>query len=364
MRRACKISLRNVTARKLRAVEALIAEYRNAVNCFIKQLWVDGGMLDKRTLDSLPDMHLTKRYKSQALKQALETISATRKSAKALGTSASRPFFRGSPILDAKFIKVEDSHSISHFDLVITLSTLKKRARIALPAKRTRVLNKWMAMPGARFVQGTALQEGMLVLWVDIPNEEVDQDPVSEDEVLGIDIGINKLIADSDGNFYGTEFKRVRDKIVRRERGSRGYRRALRERDILIDKAVNALPWGSFKVLGVEDLRGIKRGKSKNRSKTFRKKAAPWTVRRVKARLAHKAEAHRVRLVPVVAAHTSQECPVCGTVSRRNRRGEDFVCVACGHKADADVVGAQNVLARTLGSLGSVESPGLQKVTA
>lgn len=60
-------------------------------------------------------------------------------------------------------------------------------------------------------------------------------------------------------------------------------------------------------------------------------------------------------------ANTSRECPSCGTVSVDNRHGENFLCVACGYKADADFVGALNVLARTRRLLGSVESPRLTK---
>ncbi|HNJ41522.1 MAG TPA: zinc ribbon domain-containing protein [Acidobacteriota bacterium] len=44
-----------------------------------------------------------------------------------------------------------------------------------------------------------------------------------------------------------------------------------------------------------------------------------------------------------------------------NRKGEKFLCRHCGHTADADTVGAQNILARTLATFGSVESPELQR---
>ena len=40
-----------------------------------------------------------------------------------------------------------------------------------------------------------------------------------------------------------------------------------------------------------------------------------------------------------------------------NRKGEKFECLACGYKADADFVGALNILAKTLRFLGSLGSP-------
>jgi len=52
-------------------------------------------------------------------------------------------------------------------------------------------------------------------------------------------------------------------------------------------------------------------------------------------------------LLAVPAQHTSQTCPSCGHVAAENRRTQQqFQCVACGHTAHADVVGAINVLER------------------
>jgi putative transposase len=63
--------------------------------------------------------------------------------------------------------------------------------------------------------------------------------------------------------------------------------------------------------------------------------------------LAHKAESAGRVLIPVDARDTSRRCPACGHVSKDNRLTQaDFVCVACGHTANADVVGALNVAHR------------------
>ncbi|WP_019896116.1 RNA-guided endonuclease InsQ/TnpB family protein [Hydrogenovibrio halophilus] len=45
--------------------------------------------------------------------------------------------------------------------------------------------------------------------------------------------------------------------------------------------------------------------------------------------------------------HTSQTCPKCQNISRANRKTQSaFACTECGFKANADLVGALNVLAR------------------
>jgi putative transposase len=174
-------------------------------------------------------------------------------------------------------------------------------------------------------------------------------------------VGINKFVSASDGNHFGQGFKPIRDKILRRQPGSKGRQRANRERENYIGRTLNQLPWADLAVVGVEKLSDMKRGKNKNRGKAFRKAVAPWLYRRVLNRVRDKAQENRVLLVAVDPANTSRTCPSCGGCNPLNRRGEDFLCIACGHKSDADTIGAQNILARTLATLGSVESPRLER---
>jgi len=353
MRRAVKITLKFATQSKRDKINNLLEAYRAAVNFYIRSLWNTPGRLDKETLARLDRTRLSARYKSQALKQALETVVATKKSAKTIKKYVSIPKFHGSATLDSKFVTIEEGHG--SFDLIIRLSTLNSGQRIVLPTRKTRILNKWLAYPGARLIQGCSLSENQITLFIELPDEPLR----TTGSVLGIDLGINKLVSTSDGNHYGRDFKLIRNKINRRKPGSKGRKRAYAERTNYIGRTLNQLPWNEVAVLGVEALHDMKRGKKPNRGKTFRRALAPWTYRQAITRIGHKAQENRVRLVAVDPRNTSRTCPAsgCGTVSKENRRGENFVCVSCSHTADSDTVGAQNVLARTLLFLGSVESP-------
>ncbi|WNZ06325.1 transposase [Streptomyces sp. 11x1] len=63
--------------------------------------------------------------------------------------------------------------------------------------------------------------------------------------------------------------------------------------------------------------------------------------------LANKAESAGRLVVPVDARNTSRTCPDCGHVARENRVTQEmFQCTACGFAANADHVGATNVLNR------------------
>ena len=58
-----------------------------------------------------------------------------------------------------------------------------------------------------------------------------------------------------------------------------------------------------------------------------------------------KAESAGREVIAVDPRNTSRTCPECGHVSKENRlTQEKFHCVACGHTAHADTVGALNVL--------------------
>ena len=54
------------------------------------------------------------------------------------------------------------------------------------------------------------------------------------------------------------------------------------------------------------------------------------------------------RLILVDPKYTSQTCPICGCTSSSNRPSQaHFSCQKCGYTANADVVGATNVLKKS-----------------
>ena len=61
-------------------------------------------------------------------------------------------------------------------------------------------------------------------------------------------------------------------------------------------------------------------------------------------------------LLSVASLPTSQTCPCCGQVAKENRlKKVEFLCVACGHADNADVVGAINISERVQRLLTSAE---------
>lgn len=336
LRRSVKVSLESVGVRDRRRLTALLQAYRAGVNFFVRLLWSDPTLrFSTATSKRLEHTRLSARYRDQALKQAVEIVSSTKKSARESGVQPDRPFFRGMAILDAKFVRFEPGDR--EHDLVVSLACLKKGQPLRLRTKKTRVLKKWLALAGARLIVGCGLTDGdLLTLWIEVPAPVVR----AEGPVLGIDVGVSKLLATSEGEFLGTDFRAVRDKIRRRRPGSKGRRRARRERDDLICHATKRLPWQHVRVVAFENLAGIKRGKKAGRGRSFRRAVAAWRATLVEQRIRCLAADHGVLAIPVPAWGNSITCPQCRRRDKANRSGDVFRCVSCGLVDDSDHVGA------------------------
>lgn len=70
-------------------------------------------------------------------------------------------------------------------------------------------------------------------------------------------------------------------------------------------------------------------------------------------RCEYKARVHGSRVIKVNPAFTSQTCNACGHIVPENRESQAvFRCVSCGHRANADVNAAKNILAAGLAVTG------------
>jgi transposase len=207
-------------------------------------------------------------------------------------------------------------------------------------------------------------------------------------EVVGVDRGVAVSVALSTGELLKTprlrpaEQRRLRLLERRRERQRKGSRR--RERTKLTIARLRAREadrrrdWTEvtstdlarrFDLICVENLdvramtrsakgtlqrpgRGVRHKAGLNRGIL----ASGWG--RLVDRLEDKASG---RVQKVAAAYTSQTCNACGHVARESRESQpSFRCVACGHRAHADVNAARNIAAagQVVAARGGQGSPG------
>ena len=160
---------------------------------------------------------------------------------------------------------------------------------------------------------------------------------------LGIDTGFRKLIATSDGQILGgEEMLEVYSNITKnKKKNSVAYKKALLERDNLINMFSNKINFDGVGVVCVEDLCNVKY-KSK-----YNKKAnnlmSKWTYRAFLNKIKMICEAKGMLLVKVSPAYTSQTCSSCGSVHEESRKGDNFKCVECGFEIDADYNASINI---------------------
>jgi len=72
------------------------------------------------------------------------------------------------------------------------------------------------------------------------------------------------------------------------------------------------------------------------------------------------AQMNSVQLEEINAAYTSQLCRACDAVDAKNRKGDQFACVHCGHKGDANFGASLNIRDRFYDSEIGLYTPYMQ----
>ncbi|AFU60284.1 transposase, IS605 OrfB family [Candidatus Nitrososphaera gargensis Ga9.2] len=202
--------------------------------------------------------------------------------------------------------------------------------------------------------------EFYLIAVVDAP-EESEFDPIG---AIGIDLGIENLATDSDGQvFSGEKVEKVRKRYngLRarlQKKGTRSAKRHLKKmsgrekrfkRDInhVISKAIVSKAKGTLRAIALEDLSGIRSRATVIGRKQQRDRHSKWSFRQLRAFVEYKAKRDGVPVKFVDPKNTSRECPKCHNIDARNRHTRNhFKCTECGYEAMADHVAACNIAAR------------------
>ncbi|MBR8834323.1 MAG: transposase [Stigonema ocellatum SAG 48.90 = DSM 106950] len=220
-------------------------------------------------------------------------------------------------------------------------------------------------------------------LLVEIPGMLPELKPLDlSKSVVGIDVGINKLVALSDGSFLENKRFATRSRtarrlamrqraIARKQKGSKNKIKAVKKLAKQQHKIALSRDGHNWQVASTivktadavarEDLKiknMVKRAKPKHDGKGAYKRNgasqktglnrviqdAGWgDIFNKVAWLAVKT-GKPVMVVP--AKHSSQECPECGHVDKKNREGEKFLCVNCKHVDHADTKASRTLAKR------------------
>jgi putative transposase len=202
-------------------------------------------------------------------------------------------------------------------------------------------------------------RDGMWFLYATVA---VVEPPGSEPaDYLGVDLGVVNLAADSDGSVYSggqvnglrKRHAKIRRRLQSKRKHSTSANRLLRKRcrkegrfaknvNHCISKALVRAAQGTQRGIALEDLMHI-RSRITAR-KPQRRRLHSWSFGHLRSCIEYKARLAGVSLVCIDPRYTSQTCPVCGCIDRRNRPNQAlFLCVQCGFSGLADTVAAKNI---------------------
>ena len=138
--------------------------------------------------------------------------------------------------------------------------------------------------------------------------------------------------------------RRVRRRLLGRE--GRRERNRVRQRLHIVSKGLvrAAKDWRSAIVLEDLTLHG-----AGGRSRRMNRRLSSWPRGELHRQIEYKAALEGVPVIKVNPAWTSKTCPACGA-RRRDRVGEDFVCLVCDWEMDRQHNAALNILKTALAS--------------
>jgi putative transposase len=183
-------------------------------------------------------------------------------------------------------------------------------------------------------------------------------------DVLGVDLGMVNIAADSMGKVYsGKAINRVRCTYAHRRRNLQHKetrsatrklvtikgRQARFQKDVnhVISKTIVSDAQRTASAIALEDLGGIRTRVTARRHQ--RARLSNWAFAQLRTFIGYKAARHGIPVILVDPRNTSLECPSCGHIDPRNRTTRnEFVCVQCGLAGPADTIAAQNIRARAL----------------
>jgi len=267
----------------------------------------------------------------------------------------------------------------------VSILTLDGRVMVSYQGyhEHVKLLQRGAEMGTAKLWYDKAHKQYYLLVSFEI--ERPDPTPEQQTQVVGVDVGVRYLTVTSDSkgeptfhsgkqvrtraNHYARLRKRLQKKgtrsATRRLRAISGRERRLKANanHTISRHIVTEHPHA---LIGIEQLTHIR---ERTRRRTHRRKNngkgverasvkqcksnrvySQWSFAELHGMLAYKAVRSSSMVVRVDAEYTSKGCPTCGHIDDANRpnKGLLFCCVNCHYTLHADLIGARNIVMRTL----------------
>jgi IS605 OrfB family transposase len=332
--------------RKIQEIHKLLETYNNCVNYFIVRLWaekkMDGRLLNAEYCKNAKQrFNLTARLINCAGKQAVDIVSSQRRKS---GIQRSMPrFSKLTATLDSRFWIITNTEN--------SFNWIKLHSRFVyfLPFKKTVLWNKW-AENGFTLSNTIRLYIKGDNLYIVFIFKKDNPEYKNGNNTEGLDLGYVNLAVCSDGQIVGAKTNDFVNKFHKREKHTH------KQMEHKAYYELKKLDLSNISSLVVENLKYVKHGTRGMFSRQHNRRLSHWLHAKVINWLAMRCEEQGIRLEFKSPYKTSQRCPVCGKWDRRNRNGEKFKCIFCGHEDHADSVGSQNLKLLGLAGVYSLRS--------
>lgn len=362
MIRSTKTTLKFSNKNKLDNLYLFLAEYRRVVGLFIDILWDMDKVpnLLPKEITSQVDSWLSARAIQCAGKQSAAIVKGTKtketkrqfiinklnneckfKQARKLEAinnklRSSKPNINEvEPVLDSRFVKIVLENETS-FDGWIILSSLGNKMKIEIPFKAHKHFNK--LKDNGTIKQTVQLSKKNITFLFELPEPKQKENGI----VLGIDVGQTDAISCSDGqqiskDKHGHSYETICQKLAKRKKDSKSFRRAELHRTNYINWVVNQINLDGVKTVRRENIKHLRKGKRTRRTLSH------WNYGELFESLDRKLDSLGVQVVKISPTYTSQRCFSCGWTRKSNRLKKQFKCKSCGHTDDADLNASKNI---------------------
>jgi IS605 OrfB family transposase len=362
MIKSSKTSLKFSNTGKMNILNRIIDEYTAVVKSFVDILWEMESVpkfIDKNITRKI-DTWLSARMVQCAGKQASGIVRGTKKKQEKRLFVYNKLISEGKPRkakklkriidkniiskpkietlemeLDSRFVKINLENETS-FDGWITLSSIGNKLKLKIPFRRNKHFNTLDSKGTLK--EGIRLGRNTISFNFDIPVKIKNEKGI----VIGIDVGQKNTISCSTGfssvkDIHGHDLDTITNKLLRKQKGSKGFKKAQEHRQNYINWSINQLNLDEVKEVRIENIKNLRKGKRTS------KKLSLWTYTDIFYKIEDYCNEHGVHVVKVNPTYTSKRCSVCGWTRSNNRKGKRFKCGHCGNIIDADLNASINI---------------------
>lgn len=153
---------------------------------------------------------------------------------------------------------------------------------------------------------------------------------------VGADQGKKTVLTLSDGqktpdkDIHGHSLDSIIDKLARKKKGSKAFKKAQEHRKNFINWSINQLNLSDINKIKYEDVKYLRYKNNGGR------KLSHWTYTLIKDKVEKRCKLEEVLLVYNDSTYMSQRCHQCGLVLKSNRKGKIYFCKNCGYEGDSD----------------------------